>query len=244
MTSIDDYAFSGCTGLSSLSFPNSVTNIGNFAFQGCTGLTFLDIPKSLKIIQVGVFYGCKGLTSITIPNSVTSIENDAFYECTGLSSITIPNSITYIGDYAFSVHKGLSYIECHALLPPTISYSSFYFFPKNIPLYVPEESINAYKTAYVWKDFLDIRPLTSVRTEPVNSIELVVYPNPVKDRVSIKGLGQNAMVKVYDINGHQVFSSGTIQENEFIDIGFLPSGVYVFKVFQNDWSSYVRVVKE
>ena len=76
--SVSPYAFSGRTGLTSITIPNSVTWIGDDAFSGCTGLT-----------------------SITIPNSVTNIGDKAFKDCTGLTSITIPNSVTSIGGSAF-----------------------------------------------------------------------------------------------------------------------------------------------
>ena len=79
----------------------SVTSIGNYAFHGCTGLTSIEIPNSVTSIEVYAFRGCTGLTSITIPNSVTSIKNYAFYECSSLTSITIPNSVTSIEVYAF-----------------------------------------------------------------------------------------------------------------------------------------------
>ena len=100
--SISPSAFSGCTGLTSITIPNSVTSIGGGAFSGCTGLTSITIPNSVTSIGGSAFSGCTGLTSITIPNSVTSIGGSAFSGCTGLTSITIPNSVTSIGYRVFS----------------------------------------------------------------------------------------------------------------------------------------------
>ena len=73
--------------------PNSVTSIGDFAFRGCTGLTSITIPNSVTSIGSGAFYGCTGLTSITIPDSVTSIVNHAFFGCSGLTSIEYDGTI-------------------------------------------------------------------------------------------------------------------------------------------------------
>ena len=80
----------------------SVTSIGNNAFQDCSGLTSVTIPNSVTNIGFRAFYFCNSLTSVTVPNSVTSIGSYAFWNCSGLTSIDIPNSVTSIGDYAFN----------------------------------------------------------------------------------------------------------------------------------------------
>ena len=82
-------AFSGCSGLTSLTIPSSVTSIGESAFSGCSGLTSLTIPSSVTSIGESVFLGCSGLTSFTIPSSVTSIGWGAFCGCSGLTSIYV-----------------------------------------------------------------------------------------------------------------------------------------------------------
>ena len=108
VTSIGKLAFCGCTGLTSVTIPNSVTSIGNSAFRECTGLTSVTIPNSVTSIGERAFYYCLSLTSVTIPNSVTSIGDEAFYICSGLTSVTIPNSVTSIGNYAFKYCSGLT----------------------------------------------------------------------------------------------------------------------------------------
>ena len=112
LTSIGKLAFSCCSGLTSVTIPNSVESIGEKAFQGCSGLTSVTIPNSVTSIGQFVFFCCSGLTSVTIPNSVTSIEDGAFSGCSGLTSVTIPNSVTSIGQYAFS--------DCYRLTSVTI----------------------------------------------------------------------------------------------------------------------------
>ena len=91
-------------GCKSTVIPNSVTSIGDYAFYDCTGLTSIDIPDSVTFIEDGAFSGCTGLTSIDIPDSVTSIGGYAFHGCAGLMSTTIPDTVTSIGDEALGYY--------------------------------------------------------------------------------------------------------------------------------------------
>ena len=103
----------------------SVTSIGEVAFFNCSGLTSVTIPNSVTSIGDYAFYGCSGLTSVTIPNSVTSIGDGAFLNCSGLTSVTIPNSVTSIGDYAFYGCSGLTTVNFNATNCTTMGSSSY-----------------------------------------------------------------------------------------------------------------------
>ena len=94
--------FYGCSSLTSVTIPNSVTSIGGWTFQDCSSLTSVTIPNSVTSIGEGAFTSCSSLTSVTIPNSVTSIGGWAFQFCSSLISVTIPNSVTSIGEGAFT----------------------------------------------------------------------------------------------------------------------------------------------
>ena len=134
VTSIGNYTFFGCSGLTSVTIPNSVTSIGDFAFYDCCSLTSITIPNSVTSIGNGAFSGCSGLTSITIPNSVTSIGELAFDGCSGLTSVTIPNSVTSIGDYVlnrcYGIKNTIIVNDMFVYLPKT--YTGHYSIPENI----------------------------------------------------------------------------------------------------------------
>ena len=93
----------------------SVTSIGLGAFRGCSGLTSVTIPNSVTSIGDSAFAYCSGLTSVTIPNSVTSIGWSAFQSCSGLTSVTIPNSVTSIGNSAFEDCSRLTTLNFNAI---------------------------------------------------------------------------------------------------------------------------------
>ena len=156
--------------ISDLVIPNTVDTIHNYAFYGCSSLTSITIPNSVTSIGKEAFYKCSSLTSITIPKSVTSIGDFAFYGCSGLTSITIPNSVTSIGNDAFYGCSGLTSITCEATTPPTLGYYVFYKVSTSIPVYVPCGCVSAYKAAKYWNDFTNIQ-------EPLADFAIAVNVN-------------------------------------------------------------------
>ena len=110
VTSLGDYCFPGCSGLTSITIPSSVTSLGDGCFQDCSGLTSITIPSSVTSLGDYCFPGCSGLTSITIPSSVTSLGDGCFQDCSGLTSITIPSSVTSLGGNCFWNCSGLTSI--------------------------------------------------------------------------------------------------------------------------------------
>ena len=178
-------AFEGCRGFNrSLSIGKNVEIIGARAFFNCSGLTgSLILPEKLSVIENFTFGYCHGFNaSLTIPDNVIEIKNFAFQGCRGFTdTLTIGKKTTTIGEYAFMNCDGLlhlylpecltkinnnafcgckfSSVTCDAVEPPTISKGLTAFDSEtcaNAELIVPAPSINAYKTAFNWKDFIHI----------------------------------------------------------------------------------------
>ena len=111
VTSIGGNAFYNCSGLTTVTIPESVKSIDRCAFENCDGLTSITIPDSVKSIGDCAFSGCNSLLSVSIPKFVKKIENETFLNCSSLTSITIPVSVTEIGYHAFEDCNGLTKAE-------------------------------------------------------------------------------------------------------------------------------------
>lgn len=102
-----------------------VTSIGQYAFRDCSGLTGVSIGSNVKTIGFDAFWNCTSLSSLDIPDNVTTIENWAFEGCSSMNPVKIGSGVTSIGGSAFSGCTGLYHIECRATTPPTITNTTF-----------------------------------------------------------------------------------------------------------------------
>ena len=153
VTSIGNGAFGDCVILKRVNISNTVTSIGRNAFASCLSLTKIGIPNSVTSIGIQAFIACIALETMTIPDSVTSISGSAFLNCSGLTSVTIGSGIASIGGGAFHYCKNLSSITIEATTPPTLGSNAFGATSSNLRIYVPSESVEAYKSASGWSNY-------------------------------------------------------------------------------------------
>ncbi|EOS48476.1 hypothetical protein C809_02027, partial [Lachnospiraceae bacterium MD335] len=159
-----DWAFSECSGLTSINIPSDVTEIGGGAFSECSGLTDITIPSGVERIEAMTFVGCSKLKHITIPDNVTSIGYYAFYMCSALENIIIPSGVTEIGCSTFAECTNLDSISIRASTPPSLEvvegepllFENCKFVTENTQgIHVPDGAAQAYKTAWTdWADYI------------------------------------------------------------------------------------------
>lgn len=176
--------FDHCNNLKSVTIPNTVTTIGSSAFSYCTSLTNVTLPDSLTTIGSSAFASCHSLTEIVLPNSVKEIGSKAFMYCRNLTSVTLGSSIENIFSvYAFANCNKLRRFICYAKHVPVLGYSDNNSSFNNATLYVPEESIDEYKTNKSWSRFAYILPIKDYKeyytiTYMVDGAEYAIHELP------------------------------------------------------------------
>ncbi|MCD8311952.1 MAG: leucine-rich repeat domain-containing protein [Firmicutes bacterium] len=98
MTTLGDSAFEGCTSLTELIIPESLTSLSTSAFNKCSSIETVSFPENFSSFGISCFAYCSSITEIVIPDTVTAIPISCFAYCTALESLTIPDTVTTISD--------------------------------------------------------------------------------------------------------------------------------------------------
>lgn len=135
-------------GLNTVNFGTGLETIGNSAFVGNYGLKSVTLPDSVISIGDSTFYD-DNITTITLGNSIETIGNTAFYQC-DFATITLPSTLKSIGSECFYNCAKLTSVTCLATTPPTSGSNPFRYCTKLTSVYVPAESVDAYKSTSGW----------------------------------------------------------------------------------------------
>jgi len=194
---------------------NGVTRIGWNAFRDLTDLKTAVISNSVTYIGNESFKDCINLTSVVIPNSVTGIGNSAFAGCVGLTSVVIPNSVVSIGYTAFYGCIGLKQITNLATTPQeaVMDYAGWFngVSTSSVKLYVPAQSLAAYKTADVWKDF-DIVAINGgdmpiKAAAPKKNVSVISFAGIKNGEINLNLKAGGYTVELYNLQGRLVSSA-------------------------------------
>ena len=146
VTEIEDRAFENCRSIKSIIFEGTAPKQGPAHYAAASG-------SSLWRIGSWAFYNCHQLQDLTIPEGVTEIGDAAFYGCTYLEDMVLPSTIQEIGDNGFALCAKLQKIHVKAATPPTIQAKTFFDVNRQIPVYVPDNAVEAYKDDPYWQEF-------------------------------------------------------------------------------------------
>lgn len=239
-------AFQGCISLEEVNIPDTYTEIGVKMFQGCTSLKKVTLGLNVKTIGNGAFFECTALKDVVWNENITRIDWSAFYSCSSLESLVLPDKLEYIDDYAFqdciglvdiSLGSNVSYIgtECFsglinlkavdidAVEPPMLGSFVFNITPVNqCMLTVPEESIEKYRMADQWKDFM----ISTTYIENVSGVKEFSF-EVYHGILYLNNLIVGDIVSIYSLAGHNISNVRTSTSTLSICI---PPGSYIISV--------------
>lgn len=217
--------FLECVNLKSVKLPKNLKTLPLNTFQKCNGLETVEFNEGLETIKKGAFVATS-IKTLNLPKSLKKIENQAFLDDIKIEEINIGPNVEMIGYLAFYIQDAtreqfnwkspMRKITCEAVVPPTLQITT----DKNgqeynmawndevytqATLFVPKESIQAYKEAREWKRFTKIEPIET----GVNSIESEnVTIAAVGGKINISGT-ENPYVEVYNISGAKIYAGNT-----------------------------------
>lgn len=214
-----------------------VVEIGDYAFDCCYELKSVSIPSSVYYIGRFAFDNCYLLEEINIPNGVEAIKVSAFASCCNLESIIIPSSVNSIGISAFSECKALKNVYCQAVNVPETHSSAFDNSPiEKMTLYVPGESMNAYKTTAPWSGFGKFQTLTT----GIEKTETAAKPmiTTADGQIAVSGLSGNASIQVLSLDGKLLDSTNAT--DGIATLNAQPGEVVIVKVGTESYKVVVR----
>lgn len=150
MTNIPENIFNGCKSIDQLIIPACVQSIENDALNDMTGLTSVTFEQNsqLTIIKNNGFRGCTSLTELILPEGLTTINTGFCYNCTSLQKIDLPSTVTTMNTNSIAQKTSITEFIIRAVTPPAANGNQV--IPNTATIYVPDNSVQAYKEASWW----------------------------------------------------------------------------------------------
>jgi len=218
--------YTACMALKAITIPASVTEIGERTFEDCRSLkkVVFEANSQLKMIDNWAFYACHALDTISIPQGVTTIGDGAFWGCDYLVNLSLPSSVQSISDNSFEGCISLNKMTVQSSVPPTVFTNTFNKVNKSIPLVVPDASVSLYKSAFGWKDFYNIKGISTELKNTEESNYSIIITNKNIEISNANGKS----ITFFDISGRKVFETFNAQTTENFTVN--NQGVYIIVI--------------
>lgn len=223
---IEAQAFMGCSSMQSIHPGRLVVSIGASAFEGCSSLASFAMPRALRRIESCAFKGCTALHGeVVLPPIFTTLEGGAFWKCSGIDSLSLPASLTSLPALCFAGCSALKVITLDAVVPPAAHPTAFKGVEtQNCLLYVPQEAVESYRKAAVWKDF----NIVGYTPAGVTSVDASTQLYVADGQLTLSCPAPKAAVTLYDAGG-RLIKRGYCNDGKFV--AALPArGTYIVRV--------------
>ena len=189
--------------MTSINIPNSVTSIDKYAFYRCSSLTSIDIPNSVTSIDEDAFAECSSLESVVIGDGISDITESTFYLCKNIRTILLGSNVRNIYKGNFSQIENLGVVACKGMSAPNLNSEVFKECNiENAKLIVPEESIETYKKAYIWKNFGTIEDFSGSEIEKCATPTIHYANGKLSFECETEGVNFKTTITCSDINSY------------------------------------------
>ncbi len=222
--------------------PNGVRYIYAYSFSYSRNLHRIEFPESLKSTGGSCFL-YSSLTEAVFPDNMDTIQHRAFLNCQNLREVTFGANLKYIDEWILSDCDNLERITSRSSVPPTLREHIIDSRQRTVPVYVPCESLDAYRNAPFWSDFLDYRCLTGIDdTKPDIGIE--TYPNPSIGKITVSAPVTIQRIDIHSLSGHKILVTEPNSTSTTLDVTALPQGTYILRIKTNNWTGTKKIMVE
>ena len=247
LTVIEALTFLQCYGFrGDLKIPESVRYVTPEAFENCRFDGTLYLSPQMVYIDGG-FENCYMFKAVDIPEGVISILYSAFDFLQYATELTLPSTITDIGDDAFCRLFFLEQMTVKAIDPPYIEVETFLNTNRDIPVYIPMGTIEAYRSAPYWSEFTNFIEVDFDGVdEQEDNVEMEVYPNPTRNLVQVvlPNEAEATEMELINMSGQVVATKTFSGKGGWMEMGDLPKGIYMLRIRNAEVCLTRKVLRE